>query len=157
MSNNAVRKLHVDVCSKCLCACICVFVGRCGVGVGLWAPECPGSSRLVLTLYVAYRRSARTEPMNVELSLARSLAIGCEHIVIRCRLDFLTNRQLRKLRTLAELRLAAVSSLQHCAITLVRNSRCLSFIVHYFWHAHGAVPRRHILAAALPHHPGAIA
>jgi hypothetical protein len=48
------------------------------------------------------------------------LAIGSEHNVIRCRLDFLTNRQLRKLRTLAELRLAAVSSLQHCAITLVR-------------------------------------
>ena len=57
------------------------------------------------------------------LCLRRSLAIGSEHTVIRCRLDFLTNRQLRKLRTLAELRLAAVSTLQHCAITLVRM-RC---------------------------------
>ncbi len=32
--------------------------------------------------------------------------------MVRCRLDFVTNRQLRKLRTLAELRLAAVSTLQ---------------------------------------------
>ena len=36
-----------------------------------------------------------------------------------CILVRAANRQLRKLRTLAELRLAAVSSLQHCAITLV--------------------------------------
>lgn len=58
--------------------------------------------------------------------MLRSLAIGSEHTVIRCRLDFLTNRQLRKLRTLAELRLAAVSSLQHCAITLVRwRQQCI--------------------------------
>ncbi len=43
---------------------------------------------------------------------ARRLSIDEEHSVVRCRLDFVTNRQLRKLRTLADLRLAAVSSLQ---------------------------------------------
>lgn len=74
----------------------------------------------VSTQVLPLRRSSRTVSSNTELWLARSLAIGSEHTVIRCRLDFLTNRQLRKLRTLAELRLAAVSSLQHCAITLVR-------------------------------------
>lgn len=69
-----------------------------------------------------------------DLVQRNSLAIGSEHTVIRCRLDFLTNRQLRKLRTLAELRLAAVSSLQHCAITLVpyldaqRGLRIIGFV-----------------------------
>lgn len=72
-----------------------------------------------VTLRPGFGHSAETQHPTIALWLVRSLAIGSEHNVMRCRLDFLTNRQLRKLRTLAELRLAAVSSLQHCAITLV--------------------------------------
>jgi hypothetical protein len=78
---------------------------------------------MCVTQHLAFRQSGRTQPTTVALWVVRSLAIGSEHTVIRCRLDFLTNRQLRKLRTLAELRLAAVSSLQHCAITLVGGPR----------------------------------
>jgi len=82
----------------------------------------PASCRVprVLTPLFPRHKFGRESPIGS--CLARSLAIGSEHTVIRCRLDFLTNRQLRKLRTLAELRLAAVSSLQHCAITLVRHT-----------------------------------
>ena len=48
-----------------------------------------------------------------------SLKLHAEHRVLRCRLDFLTDRQLHKLRMLAGLKLAAVSQLQHCAVAMV--------------------------------------
>ena len=48
-----------------------------------------------------------------------ALKLHAEHRVLRCRLDFLTDRQLHKLRMLAGLKLAAVSQLQHCAIAMV--------------------------------------
>jgi hypothetical protein len=93
--------------------------------------------RQCVTLRLTFRQPARTQHPIVALWLVRSLAIGSEHTVIRCRLDFLTNRQLRKLRTLAELRLAAVSSLQHCAITLVCWRQ---FAVPYFPCQDAALP-----------------
>jgi hypothetical protein len=98
-----------------------------------------GSSTVELFFLSALLPAAVIEHMPPSLFVTdlvqrNSLAIGSEHTVIRCRLDFLTNRQLRKLRTLAELRLAAVSSLQHCAITLVpyldaqRGLRIIGFV-----------------------------
>lgn len=98
-----------------------------------------GSSTVELFFLSALLPTAVIEHMPPNLFVTdlvqrSSLAIGSEHTVIRCRLDFLTNRQLRKLRTLAELRLAAVSQLQHCAITLVpyldaqRGLRIIGFV-----------------------------
>lgn len=67
----------------------------------------PVIQHMPLTLYVT------------DLVQRSSLSLDKAHSVVRCRLDFVTNRQMRKLRTLADLRLAAVSTLQHSALTLV--------------------------------------
>ena len=52
------------------------------------------------------------------LATQRDVKLG-RHFVMRCRLDFLTEKQLGKLQMLAQGKIVAICRLQHCTVTLV--------------------------------------
>ena len=52
------------------------------------------------------------------LATQKDVKLG-RHFVMRCRLDFLTEKQLGKLQMLAQGKIVALCRLQHCTVTLV--------------------------------------
>lgn len=52
------------------------------------------------------------------LATQKDVKLG-RHFVMRCRLDFLTEKQLGKLQMLAQGKVVAICRLQHCTVTLV--------------------------------------
>ena len=52
------------------------------------------------------------------LATQKDVKLG-RHYVMRCRLDFLTEKQLGKLQMLAQGKVVAICRLQHCTVTLV--------------------------------------
>ena len=52
------------------------------------------------------------------LATQKDVRLG-RHFVMRCRLDFLTEKQLGKLQMLAQGKIVALCRLQHCTVTLV--------------------------------------
>jgi hypothetical protein len=53
-----------------------------------------------------------------ELANRATVQLG-RHYVMRCRLEFLTDKQVQKLHMLAQMKLVAICRLQHCTVTLV--------------------------------------